>query len=412
MDINPVTLGLQAVASHGKLTGKASLELADYRSWLSAANLGETTLFLGNPPYTRWQLLNKTDRLQLVISADGLAGSRANLSTLFLAITLAKLRKKDSLAMIVPAGWMRAEYGKGLREWLRQAHRRPIMLRRTDSWQFPQAIVETVVLEVGPEQTYRQPIRLFNWAQTESQELSRDGGAAPLTSARHPKMGQCASVALGLRLGDVLRVTRGIATGSIHTFVQPPNQWDDLGVPVHFRRTVVRRLRRGLSTCEPLLEIAELLVLESYVRGSERGLEDWLAAAEAAGIDQMFLCRKRSKWYDLSSEVRTPDIILSSLTRDRFHVARNDNQFTITNNLFGGYWEPAVNGNQRDRVLEWLRTDEGQNALMVDAAEEGNGLRRLSPRAVADLILPTRLMETGDNGHLSPRRVKPIGEAS
>ena len=412
VDINPVTLGLQAVASRARSLGRVTLELADYRDWLMKVDLNGPTLFLGNPPYTRWQLLRKPERSLLIDAACRLVGQRANLSTLFLAMTLCRLGKRDSLAMIIPAGWMQADYGKNLRAWLRQADHRPIMFRRADSWRFPQAIVDTVVVEVGPEFAREQPIRLSNWASTEVCKLDRNGGKAPFLRSSGVLGVLPSNASLGPRLGDVLRVSRGIATGSNPVFVQPRAQWDLAGVDQSYTLTVVRRLRPGVSAAQPVQETAELLTLSGYTRGSAPGVDNWLTNAEAHGADQAYLCQKRAAWYDLSSELRTPDVILTSLARGVFHVATNDGGFVITNNLFGGYWVHCTDQDIRQRILEWLRSDEGQKALGASASMEGNGLRRLSPRAVAELRLPPRLLSRATVGSLSSGNALGSGGAS
>lgn len=56
IDVNPVTLGLQAVALASSQTNNITLFLDDYASWLKKFRPDGPTLYLGNPPYTRWQL--------------------------------------------------------------------------------------------------------------------------------------------------------------------------------------------------------------------------------------------------------------------------------------------------------------------------------------------------------------------
>lgn len=101
VDINPVTLGLLALR-----TWVGDIELrdedspdsgvrtvrADFTEWIR--DLQEKPgprLILGNPPYTRSQLMSAEDRARLVIAADGLCGSRASLSALITAISLRHL---------------------------------------------------------------------------------------------------------------------------------------------------------------------------------------------------------------------------------------------------------------------------------------------------------------------------------
>lgn len=391
IDINPLTLGLQAVAAAKFPAWNVELLLADYRRWLDSNQPSAPTLYLGNPPYTRWQLLDPVVRLDLLQAAGGLVGARANLSTLFLAMTLAKLRAEDSLAMIIPAGWMRADYGRKLRGRLRALTERQVSLRLADSWRFHEAIVDAVLVEVGPEVSTAQPIEVSDWSGSERLTLSRAEGeaafAAPgrarLTAARHQGQGRA--------FGDFGRVTRGTATGANQFFVKTTTAWDELHISAAFRRPLARRLRPGTDSTLPTLETAELLVLEGYDRGSDDCVDAWINAGEDEGLSELHLCSKRARWFDLSAELKIPDVIISALARDVFHVLENPTGLAITNNLFGLYWTADATTEARTTLLDWLRSTEGQATLRSSASVEANGLHRLSPKTIGELRtnLPT-----------------------
>lgn len=388
IDINPLTLGLQAVATAGRPTWDVRLELADYRHWLESSAPVRPTLYLGNPPYTRWQLLDNDTRLSLLEATGGLAGARANLSTLFLAMTLSAMRGEDSLAMIIPAGWMRADYGKNLRSHLRGATHRRISLRLADSWRFDRAIVDAVLVEVGPEALEPQPIEVSDWSGSEQLIVSRAEGEAnfPAPGRTHlpaPTGGRNTD-----QLRRFARVTRGTATGANRFFVGRTADWDALQIPAQYRRDLARRLRPGTASL-PLLETGELLVLGGYERGTEVSVDAWIDDAEEREFDRLHLCSKRSRWYDLSAEIKTPDVILSALAREAFHVLRNDTELAITNNLFGLYWEPGLDQETTHGIVRWLRSGPGQAALRASSSVEANGLHRLSPRAIGAIEVPS-----------------------
>lgn len=394
IDINPLTLGLQAVAAAGRPEWNVHLELADYRSWLASNSPVRPTLYLGNPPYTRWQLIDNGSRADLLEAAGGVVGARANLSTLFLAMTLNKLRPEDSIAMIIPAGWMRADYGKKLRSHLRAAVRRRISLRLADSWRFEQAIVDAVLVEVGPEVSALQPIEVSDWSGSEQLTVDRASGEAAFPAPGRQHLSTPASDSTEARLGELARVTRGTASGANAFFVKTAAGWDALGIPVQFRRALARRLRPGADSA-PLLETAELLVLDDYQRGANDNVDAWIATAELAGTNELHLCAKRKSWFDLSAELKTPDVVVSALARDFFHVLPNTDGLSITNNLFGLYWKPDVNEATKERLVGWLRSDSGQAALRASSSVEANGLHRLSPRAVVGIELSDFSLNVG-----------------
>lgn len=386
VDVNPLTLGLQAVATADRAQWNVELELADYSQWLNASTPAGATLYLGNPPYTRWQLLDASDRTILLEATGGLGRARSNLSTLFLAMTLNRMRPQDSLAMIIPAGWMRADYGKKIRSHLRGETKRRVSLRMADSWRFEGAIVDAVLVEVGPRESHPQPIEATDWSGSERISVSRLVGELPFQAP-----GRVGPTSVegdnDQRLSDFAHVTRGTATGAHAFFVRNTLECDERQIPLQYRRALARRLRPG-SNGIPALDTAELLVLQDYVAGAAEQLDEWIEKAEMDGLDRRHLCAKRKRWYDLSHEVKSPDVILSALARDDFHLLENDSGLAITNNLFGMYWKPFVGDEQKFRIVEWLRSSHGQAELRAGASVEANGLHRLSPKGAGATRLP------------------------
>lgn len=408
VDVNPVTLGLQAVAASAWPDWHVKLELADYRTWLESYTPSEPTLYLGNPPYTRWQLLDVSQRAKLLESAAGLVGVRANLSTIFLAMTLAKMRPEDSLAMIVPAGWMHADYGKPLRLWLREAAHRRVTLRFADSWRFDNATVDAIVVEVGPEADTTQSVQLSDWSISVSQGIDRAHHDAPFPPLGVQEPFSSPGVPGGVKLGRLARVSRGTATGANEFFVLSPDRVLDLGIKDEHVRPLARRIRHRAGTDSPVVEIASLLVLDAYQPGSDTVIDALLAEGEAAGVSDRHLCGKRRSWFDLSSEVKIPDVVISALAKEKFHVVVNAQDLVITNNLFGLRWDTSVTMAVRQQVVRWLCGEEGQAALKVTASVEANKLYRLSPRAVMEIVVPIedhethlRLSETVDGSRRS-----------
>ncbi len=399
IDINPLTLGLQAVAAARPPAWNVRLTLADYRSWLESNHPNTPTLYLGNPPYTRWQLLDPGIRGGLLQAANGLVGARANLSTVFLAMTLARLRPEDSLAMIIPAGWMRADYGRPLRGWLRTQAQRRIFLQMADSWRFEEAIVDAVLVEVGPESAAMQPIEVTDWSGSERLSLSRTEGSAAFDAPGRIRLTEASQQSQALcPLATFGRVTRGTASGANEFFVKSPADWDTLGIPTRYRHRLVRRLRPGIDPLEPTIESADLLVLEGYRLGDHERVDAWIEAGQLKGLHQLHLCSKRTRWFDLSSELKTPDLIISALARDVFHVLENPSGCAIMNNLFGLYWAAEATPDARGLVLSWLRSAHGQAALKSSASVEANGLHRLSPKAMGALTVSMSTQPSGGTG--------------
>ena len=91
--------------------------LDDFTLWIREAWLGlpEGRLILGNPPYTRLQLLPLDQRDRLWEAAGGLCGRRASLSALITAMSLNALHPRDGLCLLLPAQWLESDYAQELR---------------------------------------------------------------------------------------------------------------------------------------------------------------------------------------------------------------------------------------------------------------------------------------------------------
>lgn len=409
VDINPVTLGLLGLRMTGvsplvQPSGtKPGIRLIrdDFASWIS--HHGEETpsprLILGNPPYTRAQLLPKEDRIRLGQLSDGLCGGRASLSTLITAISLRHLGPNDGLCLLLPAQWLESNYAQPLRDYLARLQSRSIELRLVDSWRFPDAQVDAVALLVGPERSDEQPFKVATWRSDHPRSIQRrslvgrqwrqlftDGSKklAPIDRAEN-------SV-----LKDFCTVRRGVATGANEFFILTQNAIIENRIPT----TRLLRLARRISSYGNLLDDAAfdgledsekrwLLNVTPQYRTEGSAVDLYLAHGEAAGFHERYLCADRKKaWYDLSRDVVIPDVIVGPMTRDVVRVVENEATCAIANNLYGWRWHGDVPVSVRTKILNWLRSAPGQDALLSAARQQGDGLMKLEPSALSALQIP------------------------
>ena len=386
IDVNPITLGLQAVAMARNANYSTNLVLSDYQAWLKEDSCSETTLYLGNPPYTRWQLIPKESRSRLLEQSCGLVKPLANLSTLFFAMTLTKLRPSDSLLMILPSSWMHARFAAELRSWLRTQEYRCVSMRHAESWQFEDAIVDAVAVEIGPASTKTQNMTISGWDGQDKVIIERGGADGRFLLGETRSVSHKSKIDK-VNLANYARISRGMATGANSYFIRSRTEWDQLEIDRLYRFPVVRRLRAAVGSSEPMIDDAEVLCLNNYRRGTDRKVDLLLDDGELRGFNKRYLCSSRSIWFDLQSELRIPDVIVSSFARERFHIVENRNRMAILNNLFGLYWRCDVDESDKAYVLKWMRSDSGQQALRRSSSPEGQGLFRLSPRLLMQIVM-------------------------
>ncbi|GGF18117.1 XamI DNA methyltransferase [Subtercola lobariae] len=411
VDINPVTLGLLAVRlfsdsvtdSAKDFEARVTLVREDFTTWFVSGRAPEPgrRLVLGNPPYTRAQLLELAERERLHELTDGLCGSRASLSTVITALTLQRLAPSDGLSLLLPAQWLESQYARKLRSRLWNEQRRSVELRLVESEDlFGGAQVDAVALLVGAERDTPRPFRIGKWREPELEELDR---TEPVPDSwrqafdHSPMLEPQTILKEQFVLSDLAEVHRGVATGANATFVL--DETVALGLPVDATRRVVTRLvdlpddldSAALSSASDRA-IGWLLTATKLHVEQSAALRALIKNAEENEIHTRVLCQRRSDWFDLTAEVRCPDVIIGAMTQKRFKLVNNSIGATLTNNLYGITWMRTTTSKQRRDVLRWLRTDEGQQALTGVARRQGAGLIKLEPGGLRRLPLPSEIV--------------------
>jgi hypothetical protein len=406
VDINPVTLGLLAVrlaagAGAAQATRMSIMILDDYIAWLTASwpALMGPRLVLGNPPYTRGSLLPPEDRARLIAAAQGLAGSRASLSTIMTAASLKSIGPNDGLCLLLPAQWLDARYASALRAHLWALASRRVELRLFRSGLFAEAQVDAVMLLVGVENLAPG---LFVAADEEAElrEISRSEACPDrwhsLVAGTEVSPGPESTVPLG----SLAHVRRGTATGANRFFVLSDVDADGLDDNVKVR--LLRRLTGvGDSLDESTFGAALkgtrqwLLLATSQQRRADEALDAYITLGEKARLDERLLCSSRGKeeWFDLHHDLSRPDVVIGAMTKGNFKIVENLCGAAITNNLYGWTWSAGLADDARQRVIAWLRGPAGQARLRAAAQQQGDRLLKIEPRALKELRVPTSVVQ-------------------
>lgn len=406
VDVNPVTLALlgcrmaQPDVSH--VASRVNLILEDFTQWLPSTprSPGDRRLILGNPPYTRWQLIDTDDRLRLSAQTANLCGRRASLSAYITALSLLSLQPSDGVCLLLPAQWLESDYARGLRLRLLSLARRHVELRLVKSSWFADATVDAVVLLVGSERATHQPFLIAEWGEARAREIDRlassaDGWRAWFNDASIPPRAEYE----GPRLGDVARIRRGIATGANDFFLLSDEMLNEHRIPKSLVMPVIRRLAdysHGATsasfTQQSSRERKWLLMVTSETMHVDVAAR-YVRHGEGRKLNHRHLCRRRKPtWFDLTQDLFIPDMIISSMTRNSIHVVKNTIGAAITNNLYGWVWDARMDAQSQIEVLEWLKSSDGQHALLSTSRQQGNGLAKLEPKALANLRLPAALL--------------------
>lgn len=408
VDINPVTLGLlgarMAQPDTGDAAARVTLVEADFTAWLpeQATDRTDRRLILGNPPYTRGQLIDPATRARLTDATKGLCGSRASLSAFITALALSHLGPNDGLCLLLPAQWLESQYAEPLRRRLLTSTRRRVELHLVREEWFVDATVDAVVLLVGTEREASQQFTVAEWKHAprpiDRGRASADGWRSWFAAPSTDKSTQpVVAAATPFRLNDVATVRRGVATGANSYFLLSDETRHRLALPDAVLQRVVHRLMmfpNGVTDdAFDALPAGERSWLFSATQeqASLPGVESHLATGHKLQVPERYLCNDRATWHDLAHDIVIPDVIVTAMTKAGFRIVTNDVGAAITNNLYGLKWHPQVPAERRSAILEWLREDRGQTALRAACRRQGGGLGKLEPRSLARLELPASL---------------------
>lgn len=307
------------------------------------------------------------------------------------------------MAQLLPAQWLESDSARGLRDLL-WSQRRNFELRLIDTRPFDDATVDAVALFVGPQIEKGETPRSSagDWLLRSPAQTTRVG-AQPTNWRTFAASGAMLDgVDLDtVPLGSLANVRRGTATGSNRTFVIPVDEAIELGLDSAVLRSV---LTKTYGVADDLVEAGalRLLVARETDRRSSPALDAYLSSAEAEQIDQRRLCQDRAVWFEIEHDLTMPDVILGSATRDRFRIIQNQANAHITNNLYGFTWREHVSSETQKAVVEWLRADDGQAALVRASRHQGTGLIKIEPRAFRNLPIPRYLVDADSQSGWQP----------
>jgi adenine-specific DNA-methyltransferase len=401
-------------------------------NFLEAELAPTRNLIVANPPYVRFQRLNRaaarTWAARIERSLGLTVGGQADLYVYFVLIAHDWLAPGGVSAWLLPTGFLHTNYASVLREYLTsrvslvRLHTYDLASSRFENARVGSALVvfrnvppgaaARATITTGPfaqpDGVWRVSLRSLRQAPKWSESLfaSRANHAHPL-----------------LTVGDVFTVKRGIATGANSWFVVTDEQRRRLKIVRRWLKPVVPRARllpsniidadrRGEPTRIPRLWLIDTNEPLAAIREQSEEFAEYLAEAQKA-IGERRLVQSRKPFY--SQEHRPPPPYFAgymsrqkqSRLRSRFFLNRSN--AVVLNNYLALYPKPELSrlldaGILADTdVLDALASID-ELTLAQEARTYVTGLQKLEPRDLARLPLESlaQLFESAGKSALSP----------
>ena len=362
---------------------------------------------IANPPYIRHHRLNPAQKAQRANLNQRLGiqlSAYADYYVYFFCEAVQRLNPGGRFAFITPALFLDARYGDALKALLmREGTIELITVFDHNRGVFAEARTAAAVT-VFTKQSSRRHI-VFREAEFNGRvdhlaaqrinprELAPDVSWRLLLPSR--SVVHLAGAAT-VRLGDVLRLRRGLATGSNSFFCLTEAERRAAGISKRYVRPVLvsgRNLPKQTFTPADWHERLErgdrvwlLWCTEPFERIPSNRLRAYLEAGEAQGINLRTMCQrtKTKPWYTVE-DVAPPDYLFTYMSKRGLRFIENTAGVRALTALLCGWVKPGVDPNW---ARELLTSTAASDALTAAAQDLGEGLRKIEPRRLAEVQLP------------------------
>ncbi len=381
-----------------------------------ASDADKFNLLICNPPYVRHHHLTQTAKAHLLQTVQSVTGLRLNgltgLYGYFLCLSQAWLADGGLAGWLIPSEFMDVNYGQPLKTYLLDQVTL-LRIHRFDPMdvQFQDALVSSAVVWFKKAPPPVDHAVEFTYGGTLAQPaIAKNIPAAVLRASSKWTQYPRASVGIrenqsGMKLADLFKIQRGIATGANDFFILSSEQIAEHQLPLECFIPILPS-PRYLTTDDikadahgmPLIDRPRYLLNcnlpEEVVRHQYPTLWAYLQTGIAAGVDQHYLCQHRTPWY--SQEVRTPALFLCTYMGRQdtgsgrpFRFLLNHSQATAPNVYLLLYPRPDLALYLKDhprRIKEvWQALNEIQmETLIGEGRVYGGGLHKLEPNELAN----------------------------
>ena len=381
--------------------------------FLTAEPTTQWNFVVANPPYVRSQDIPDVlkmyvrGRLEHELGLD--VSARSNLYVYFLLTCHRWLRVGATASWLLPADFMTTRYGQVLCQYLTR-HVTPV---RVHTYNPTEARFENVRIASAVVVYKNEPA-----PKHANVELSRGGSLLRPDDSRHVTVSALRDVANwqlvtqgrplirnrgDVRIGDLFRIRRGIATGGNEYFVLDEARASSLGVEIAALRPVLPRPRympedgivyateAGLPAITPHLFIIDTSESIGQIASRAPGLARYLENAPEA-ILQRHLVRRRRIFY--KQEHHEGSLLVAS-AMGRFDGPRgpvtyyvNEARAAVLNNYLCLYplADVTLTTIEGQQILECLRTVDPQQYRMC-GREYAGGMYKLEPRELSSVGL-------------------------
>jgi len=371
-------------------------------------------LVICNPPYVRHHHILNGEKVRLQDTSESACGVRikglAGLYCYFLALSHAWMGKGGVAGWLIPSEFMDVNYGRAVKRYL-LSKVNLLRIHRFDpnDVQFGDALVSSAIVFFRNESPPPEHDVEFTFGGTlAAPKISRTVSADVLR--REDKWTRFPASEIrqkhnGIKLGDLFRIKRGLATGDNRFFILTPEQIEEKELPWEFFKPILPSPRYvkddhitadqdGNPGIEKQLFLLDCPLAEEDVKIRYPKLWAYLQTGKP-DVSDRYLCRYRKLWYTQEHRPPPPFICTYLGRSDKkngrpFRFIWNESRATAANVYLLLYPKPALaNALAREPSLAkniWKFLNDIKPADLLDEGRVyGGGLHKLEPKELANV---------------------------
>lgn len=407
IDTDPVAIAM--AAANRRIRGMDSCELR-IGNFLAEAPAVAPDRLVSNPPYSRHTAIPLHDRVlihdELTRAFGARFSRRTSLQALFLLRAIEVSADSAWLAFITPSDWLDVNYGREVKRILTdRAHVEALIYLDAEHLFFDGARTTAVItlIRKGVSATSTKVVRLEKTLPDPTTVLDAVRGLDVGLRVAEQRLGVDFKWARtkvrqrrGVRLGELARVHRGIATGANSFFCLSESRRVELGIAVSDLRPCLsspKHFAIGDITQSMLDELpgtTRRWLIDTADPGAllaKNPLGVYLRRGKRLKIHTGYLASRRTPWYAQEQRPNAP-IIFTYLNKLHPRFLRNRADAVPLNN-----WLVIApkDGVDPDELFAALTSSSVESQLREQARVYGGGLWKLEPSELQGILLPETL---------------------
>lgn len=373
------------------------------------------TCFIGNPPYIRHHLLTQSQKdigrhLAAKLKLNNWS-ALAGLHALFIVKCLCASKPGDTLCLLTGSEWLEVNYGKPLREAFSSdiGGGERLTVFPPDSTIFhnvmstalvsiwkPGTNTQSVAIDLQPEG--HEPSRHFSETRKSLHDKAK-WSFFPGTTIRMPVVNGHAEQGL-ISLGELFKVSRGVATGNNAFFVLDENEASKLELTAFSMPVIARAcdVPSATSSIECRNLHKRLLLPPDDMTTENDALREYILLGEEFGVPQGYVVSHRNPWWHIS--YRPAPLVATYMGRNRPRFALNPSGFPNLNTVHGLYPKVQLSQTQLVGIVAYLNTE----CLYGDSGRVyQGGLRKFEPHEMEHIRIPKSAVSIQRELHGSTR---------